>query len=258
MKHLRYILIHPSKIGLFHKDNFIVVILCFILFSALLLGALALKVFNTSYFNNQDYDYVINLVEQNGKNKNTEYANFNFHGEAITIKDSSFECYILTGDENSIKNSGLNLFFKNTEVSVFYHFRLLGRFNYTELGKDISFKVNELNISNENYNFRILLDFIFTNVNRAYASTVYLSNVLSIYQYYLIFCLVVSLIYSYFSNPSIKFDVRSKLVIYDSLIYFFILFFMVSFDIGFLQYVAIFFPIIYCGITFSHIIRVQR
>ena len=260
MKHLRYIVCHPSKIALFYKDSALKVFLFFALFASMLIGVLAAQTFTARYFDNDDIDYIISLFDKQKEEINIEYSNYKITGDPVAIKDTNFECYIMTGDETRLDKSCLIMFLKEDNVNIYYGYRLIGKIEYKNIGYDYHFNVSNVRngINIDKYNFRCFFYDLLMVGNTGYAFTVFLSNILGAFQYYLIFALVIMFIYSYFINPSISAGVRLKLIVYDSLVYFVVMFFTFAFQISFLQYVALFIPLIYCNVTFSHIIRVRR
>lgn len=261
MQRLKNVICHPSRIGLYHKDNISIVLLYLFLFIAFLLGFLAIKAYNTTYFDNTDMDYIITLVENNKKEVNTEYKDHKLSGESLVVSSSSLECYFLpTIDINSVKTSEFVIFLKEDGYSMYYGYRLLSSGKYADIEADYSFTIANVraNDSKSVFSFKGLLDYVFTKSNSGYATHVFLVNMLQIFQYYFIFSVLVMAVYSYFINPGIAMGKRSKLVIYDSLIYFIVMFFTIAFEFQYLQYAAIILPFIYCSFTFSHIIRVRK
>ena len=257
MRHIRFIICHPSKIGMFHKDNPFVVFLCFLLFASLLIGTLAIRNYNTRYFSNDDIDYVITTIEKNNA-VNCEYKDFKITGEKASIKNSPLEIRILNDDK--IDNSGLIIKLNENSAELYYNYIKISNIEYKYMDTNCSFTFTEVknNTNNSNYNFRYFMNYIFINSNVGYASNVFINNILTGLLFYVIFGVVTVLIYSFFANPNISLSKRAKLVIYDSLIYFVVMTFTVIFNASFLLYVAMFLPIIYCNFTFTHIIRVRK
>ena len=261
MQRLKNILCHPSRIGLYHKDSPLMVIGYLVLFLGFLIGMLALKTYNTNYFDYSDSNYVTSLIYNNKNETTIEYKDHKLSGSSFVVTSDTFECYFLSGISiNNIKNNGMIFIMNENDVNVYYRFRLLKTINYSDISTDYSFSINDVrkNDSNALFNIKGFYDCIFKSVDKSYASSVFLTNILSILQYYFIFSVLVLSVYSYFINPSISFGVRTKLVIYDSLVYFFVMFFMLAFEINFLQYVALIIPLIYCSVTFAHILRVRK
>ena len=260
MKHIRYIVCHPSKIALFYKDSALKVLLFFLLFVSILIGTMAAKTFTNQFFSNDDIDYIISLVDKNKDDINVSYKDYKLTGDSVAIKDTNYECYILTGDETKITNPGLIMFLREDSANVYYGYRLIGNIEYKNIGSNYQYLITNVRANNniDRYNFRCFFHDLLSVSNTGYALTVFLSNIISLFQYYLIFSIIVLFVYSYFINPTISVNVRLKLLIYDSLVYFIVMFFTFAFQISFLQYDALFMPLIYCNVTFSHIIRVRR
>jgi len=255
MRHIRFITCHPSKIGMFHKDNPFVVFLYFVLFASILIGTLAVRNYNTNYFSNEDIDYVITTIEKN-EVVNCEYKDYKITGAKTSIKNALIEIRVL--NEDKIDNSGLIINLKESSAELYYNYIKISNVEYKNMDSGCSFTFKEVKNNTNNYNFRYFMNYLFINSNTGYASNVFLNNVLTAFMYYLIFGIVAVFIYSYFTNPYIVVNKRAKLVIYDSLIYFFVMTFTVIINVSFLQYVALFLPIVYCNFTFTHIIRVRK
>ena len=259
MRHLRYITCHPSRIGLFHKDHPLVILLFFLLFSSILLGTIALKVFNTNYFSNGDIDYVQSTVVKYDSTLNIEYKDYKITGESVLIKKSPLELRILP-TESKVDNNGLIMLLGTESAEIYYSYIKIGSVKYSDIPNNYSFTLAGVKSgdSASTYNFRCFMDYMFTKSNTGYAVNVFVNETLNVLFYYFIFAIIAILVYSFFANSQISFGIRAKLVIYDSLIYFVIMFFTIAFDISFLQYVAIFLPAIFCNLTFTHIIKVRK
>ncbi len=260
MQRLKNIICHPSRIGLYHKDSPLMIILYLFLFLSFMVGMLALKTFNTDYFDYSDAEYVISLVESDKKEITTKYENGKLTGDMLTVKDEGIELYFLTGMTiNKITNSGMIVLLEEDNAKVYYKYSYMGTIEYKNLDSNMKFSINGIRSFNSDdiYNFRAFLYITFTSINTSYAKNVFITNIVRILEYYLIFAILVLMVFSYFINPGIRLDVRAKLGIYDSLIYFIIMFLSFAFEAQFLQYVALIIPIIYCNVTFSHIIRVK-
>ncbi len=259
MKHLRYITCHPSRIGLFHKDHPLVVFFFFIIFACLAFGALALRDFNTQYFGSSDIDYIVQTVVKDQTNTNIEYKDHKLTGDIALYKNNPLEIRVLSTDKK-VDNSGLIIYMNENTTQVYYNYIQIGNIKYSDIPNDYSFTFAGVKDNNrtELYNFRCFIDYILLISNTGYAANMYLSNTLNVLLYYFIFAIVAVLIYSFFTNSQIAMGVRSKLIIYDSLIYFVIIFFTVCLNVSFLQYVAFFVPLLFCRSTFSHIIKVRK
>ena len=259
MKHLRYITCHPSRIGLFHKDHPLVVFFFFILFAALAFGALALKDFNTSYFGSGDIDFVVSTVVRDETNLNIEYKNHTLTGDTALLTNKPLEVRVLASDKK-VDNNGLIIYLNENTAKVYYNYIQIGNIKYTDIQNDYAFTFAGVKENNRAhmYNFRGFIDYIFLASNLGYAANTYISDILNMLLFYFIFAIVAVLIYSFFTNSQIAMGVRSKLIIYDSLIYFVIMFFAICLNLVFLQYVAFFVPVVFCRSTFLHIIKVRK
>lgn len=261
MQKFKNILCHPSRIGLYHKDSPLIVIVYLFLFLCFLIGILAIKTYNTDYFDYSDSNYIVSVICANKNESNIEYKDHKLTGNSFIIADTNFECYFLANtDIKNVKNSGLIFIMNEDNMDIYYSYKLLKNIKYSDISTDYSFSIANVraNKTNDLYSIKGFYDYSFKNINNSYATGVFFSNILSILQYYFIFSVLVLALYSYFINPAIQFGVRAKLVIYDSLIYFIVMFLSVVFEASFLQYVALIFPLIYCSMTFAHILRVKR
>ncbi|MBR6072425.1 MAG: hypothetical protein IKP77_06335 [Acholeplasmatales bacterium] len=261
MQRFKNVICHPSRIGLYHKDSPLMVLVYLVLFLGFLIGMLAVKTYNTDYFDYSDSSYVVSLICNNKNETTCEYKNHKLIGSSFVVTDSEFECYFLSGVSiENIKNSGIVFIMNENDMKVYYGYGLLKSINYSDIDSDYSFSINDVrnNESSAIFNIKGFYNYVFNSINLNYANNVFIGNILSILRYYLIFSVLVLAVYSYFINPSIAMGVRAKLVIYDSLVYFIVMFFMIVFEAKFLQYVALIFPLIYCSMTFSHILRVRK
>lgn len=261
MQKFKNILCHPSRVGLYHKDSFLVVLIYLVLYLGVLIGILAVKTYNTTYFDYSDVSYITNMIEYDKSENNVEYKDYKLTGKEIIIKSSNFECYILGNtDINKIQNNGMIFFMKEDSISVYYAYSHLKTISYTDIKANYSF--NTANIKNhdskELYQLTGFFDYVLTDINTKYATHTFITNIVRILEYYFIFAVAIMAVFSFFINPDIRFDVRAKLVIYDSLIYFLIMGITILYNFSYLQYFAIICPLIYCATTFSHIMRVRK
>jgi len=257
LKRIMNCICHPRLLGLYYKDSALRVIgalLCvFVVFMGLSVGIAT----NTEHFTYDDTKIITNLVIHN------EEANIEFDSRTSTITGTSVkmesDSFIIDflSTENYSKSSKMVFRFNAKEMDFIYQGFVIGSYNYSDYDvDDFNLLLVQAGEISNTLDFQDLLYEIFSDINPNYSIIVIISDAMICLVYYFI-VLAVALAASYFRNPDIAFKVRAKLCLYSTLVYFVVMIFGFLYSARWLQYVALFLPIVYTNITFSRIIRVK-
>lgn len=248
------ILCHPSRIGMYILDRFTSIIGYFFFFF----------VITTCFF-------AANDLSKTKFNGNTANAVVDVLLKVDTIKDTTFKDKKLTGTKEIIDTEGVRIYFNDSahlnqdhgmklilvfsqsEANAYYSSIHLGKIIYAESEiQDFTFE----EIHNKSIANRLELETIIQsllNASDGNFRALYfwqdLLNMLLFYAVALFLCYVVATI----ANNTIEPKFRKKLVVYDSLIYFFGVWLSILYDVSWLLYFGIFLACVYTVITFSHI-----
>lgn len=256
------ILCHPSRIGLYIKDKFYVVILMFIFFAVLFLGVLALKVYPSDYYSLENAENISFALSKSNMVPTIEYKDKKIVGEKsyMIVMDDFSACFLPENysTNNEITKKSLNMAFYEDHVDIYYGSSLAKTTKYEDLTiSDFNFNNVYKGVTKDRIHFEEFMFTFLDSVELHFKNTVYLQNSLIALGYYAI-ALFVSALFSFYVNPGIAMKVRWKLLVYDSLIYFFGMVFSVIFAYGIIEYIALVLPLIYTNITFRHIIRIRK
>lgn len=264
LERIKTSLCHPKYVGLFFKDKFYRVILLILFFFILFAGTIVTKCMLTDQFGSEQAFAVQKIVQYSTDSSgNKLVVNISFDAEENKIKGTkmnfkSDEAVIgfLTDNTPSSQNV-LSIYFQEDEYTIYYGYYKLGYGDYTN--KDLkSFDIAKVQAGDtvNCANFRAFLINIFDNVQYQEAAVISVQAIISNFVYY-IFVIILCLISSYFLNPAIQFNVRIKLVLYDSLTYFYWYIIAALISVTWLEYVALIVPFIFTNITFAHIRRIR-
>ena len=256
------ILCHPSRIGLYIKDKIYVVIIMFISFVALFMGVMALKVYPQDYYSLESAENISFAVSKSNIIPTIKYENKKIVGDKpyMVIMDDFSACFLPENysTNNEITKRSLNMAFYEDHVDIYYGSRLSNTIKYEEVNvSDFDFNNVYKGVTKDRINFEEFVFHFLDSTELHFKNTVYLQNSLIAIGYYAI-SLFVSALFSFYVNSGIAMKVRWKLLIYDSLVYFFVMIFSIVFAYGFIEYIALVLPLIYSNITFRHIIRVRK
>ena len=262
MQRLIDILCHPRRIGIYNKDKIYIPFIYFLSFFLLFMGLVMIINFNTEYYSVETSGNIIYVIDVSNEDIYGDYhdGSFNFNNKKNDITTDDMIIYFnhnnVDTSINTINKTIIN--FESEKVSIYYGLSQKVSYKYDryEIDDFTLEGVCEGNIE-DIVSFKDLLNNIFFEFNSKYQ----VSTIAPLFfQYFMQFLMVFAfaLIFSFFVNPGIKFNVRLKLLIYDSLIYLFIMMLAVMFQISWLEYIGYALPIIFAGITFSHIIRINK
>lgn len=258
-------LCHPKKIGLFFKDKIYKPILYAIGFFLLYVGIIALVAFSNKVFDSSYTEGSINLiVSEESANTNTNVT-FNsttktLEGNETKYSNSYFQVYFMPkGTVTTPSANVTTLVFLSDHVECFYGVHRLGEYNYSDLKdvKDFSLSNVVKGVNEDKLELKTIVNAIY-QASETSISLYYIFNYavfgISYYAGLLLFIFFMS----FMTNPAIEFKVRTKLCLYDSLIFFVVLSFCMGFAIEWLLYLALCLPVFYSSFTFSHIIKNRR
>ena len=262
MQRLIDILCHPRRLGIYNKDKTYIPLIYLLSFFLLFMGIVMIINFNTEYYSADTSSGIIHVIDISNEDVYGEYIDneFHFNNKRNEIKTDDMIIYFNHNDVdtsiNTISKTIIN--FKSENVVIYYGLSQKVSYKYS------SYDIDDFSLTGvcegdikDIVAFKDLLNNIFFDFNSKYqVSTIAPLFMQYIMQFLMVF--VFALIFSFFVNPGIKFQVRFKLLIYDSIIYLFVMMLAVMIQISWLEYIAYALPIIFAGITFSHIIRISK
>lgn len=257
-------LCHPRYIGLFFKDKFHRIILFVLFFFMLFSAGIITKCMLTDQFGYEQANAMQTIIQystdSDGK-KPTLNIKFDSSTKKITGDSMNFNsdsAYIGFMPEKITRyQNKLTVYFTEDTYYIFYGYYELGKGNYNN--SDLrSFDVSKVQTGDiENCsNFKAFLVNIFDNVQNQEALVIAFQSIISNFVYYIL-VLILCLLNAYFLNPSIQFNVRMKLVLYDSVSYFYWYIIALLIGVTWIEYIALIVPFIFTSITFSHIKRIR-
>ncbi len=254
IKRLFICLIHPSKIGLFIKDKLWIPITYFLSFFLVTASILAIRGFMTDYFIDSSAD-IVNMVYNVNKDINVSYKNNELTGDSITIYGEDYVISFFNTNSGDIGYINLNFSKEYVRINYLFNTKVI---NYEDINLKYDFNINNIQKGNSDdlIAFKIFLNNIFDSFLKTYQTAIYFSDLLYVF-FILIALIFILILVSYFTNPGIDFNCRIKLIIYDSLIYFFFLYLAIAVGYNLFMYIGMLFPAFYSVMTFSHIIKVR-
>lgn len=264
LERIKTSLCHPKYIGLFFKDKYYKVIALILIFLAFFSTAIITKSLLTDQFGNGQalsVEKAIQFsVDTNGKKPELELSfdskEQKFVGKMMSFNDNGVVVSFLKNEDIKSQNKvSINL--HEDYYVIYYGYYKLGTGKYDN--KELkSFDVKGVQSGNidDCIKFRSFLIIIFDTVQVPEALVISFQAIISNLVYY-VFVVVLCLLSAYFLNPAIEFKIRMKLVLYDSLSYFYWFVLALLFNVSWLQYVALIVPFLYTNITFAHIRRIR-
>ncbi|MBQ3253867.1 MAG: hypothetical protein IJA65_04850 [Acholeplasmatales bacterium] len=249
-------LCHPSRVGLYYKDKIHILIIYLVSFCLALTSIMVINSYSSSYFSKSASDNVSQMIINSEDKANILYENNILTGDELVITSDNYEAYFFKS--NFKKNtSKIIMHFQEEKVDIFYGIYKLNTYLYSEsTAKGFNLENVQNGILKDTLEFEAIVSGAFDSVDKAMSHMNFYMNMVNVFFTYVVI-LVIGIIYSYFTNPTIQTGYRIKLCIYSSLIFFVIMIFSILFSISWLQYVAFALPVFYIGITFSHIVKVN-
>ncbi|MCR5113198.1 MAG: hypothetical protein K6A63_04610 [Acholeplasmatales bacterium] len=253
------VLVHPSRIAMYYKDKFYTVLIHLLVAVGLCVGTIAILAFNQNYFTRSFADDFVPIVQQQEESYDIVYENDTLTG---TKQKFTYGNYILYMSNSKYKNDDAGkyvLVFDESKVTGYYNQDVVFTDNYSDFSLRYSFTLENVRAGNIDAQvaFVDMLAEAFDNFEDSYALNVFLNEIASLAMDAIII-IVIMLVYSYLINPTIKGPVRVKLIAYDIIIFFFAFSLYEIIGVSIISFIAFVMPIFYTGVTFRHIIRINR
>ncbi len=249
------VVIHPSKIGYYHKNNVIIPVLYLLAFMSAILGIIAGLTYTSTYFTTNTGDNIVDGMMKSTKTPEITYNEYKMEGTVYTITLSDYHASYLEENYNPNKYSSIiNMNFKAEECDVYFGTSKVKTIKYSDLKENYTFDMRNIKGSNstDRKDYVSFMNSFFYEIELDYKTDVYLSFLQRILFYFAI-SIAAAFVFSYFTNGELPLSKRIVLVLYDMVSYFIVMFFSIAFNISILQYVAIAVPVLYSELTFRHI-----
>lgn len=250
---------HPSRIVFYFKDKVYVVLIHLALFMAFTMGVTAMIAYSGDYITRDAGDEFASEVLKASKNPNVIYEDYQMQGDQTVINFGVYRAYFNMESPKEYTSNIFTICFGKEKATGYIGSRVLFSSNYKDIKENLSFKLSDIKELKSDKRIQII-DFVSTYLEgfeTEYATQTFIGGALNVLEFYG-FLLVIMFIFSYLINPTIKFGVRARLMLYDSMIFFFVFSFAYILNIAFLEYFAVFVSLFYSAITFRHIIRVNK
>lgn len=247
---------HPRWIGKFHHDHPRIVAGTILLFFALFLAIYGVRCYTTSPFDEAAGNTVASFLVNHGE-VNVSYENKKLSGEQYTIVGDNFHIYILTAkDTQKVNIANISICLDETQAVVYLGNLKMKTISYQSISSsDFDFKDISTNQPKAIYQFKIFINEILNSASVPFQTINFIEGILNEIIFYFMMVVLLSF-YALAINPTIDRNIRIKLCMYDALSYFSVSFFAELFNVYWLSYLALVLPIIYCTITFRHIVKV--
>ena len=250
---------HPSRIVFYYKDKIYVLIIHLLAFAAMAVGVTAALSYTDYYISREDGEAFSKAIFESKQVAEIEYNDYKLSGEQATISAGVFRIYFNMEQPTKYSSSEFVVVLGEEKARGYSGTKLVYEMEYKNLSSNYSFKLSDLK-SGKNEKEIEFVDFIsvyLRGFEHEYATQTFLGGLRLILEFYGIL-LIAMFIFTYLINPTIKFEVRARLMIYDSLIFFFIFSLAFIFNVEFLEYLAFAIALFYSSITFRHIIRINK
>lgn len=264
LERIKTSLCHPKYIGLFFKDKLYKPILLMMIFLAIFAGSIITKCLLTDQFGASQaitVEKIIQYSTDSNGNKPTVNVSYDKETKKITGETMAF-----TSDEmvlsflpttKTVNQNKVTVFLYEESYLIYYGYFKIGEGYYKNEDLE-SFSIAKVQTGDtvNCINFRAFLVGIFDRAQTTEALVIATQAIISNFVYYVL-VVILCLFAAYFLNPSIEFKIRIKLVLYDSLSYFYWYLLALLIGVNWLEYVALIVPFIFTNITFAHIRRVR-
>ena len=257
-------LCHPKYIGLFFKNKLYKILLVVFLFFAIFSASIVTKCLLTDQFSSDQAFRAQKIIQYSSDSDGVKPSvdiKFDTETNKISGKTMIFKAddaiISFLNSETIIRNNVLSINLHESGYEIYYGIYKLGSGNYNnEYLK--SFDVSKIQTGDaaNSANFRDFLVCIFDTVQVQQALVISLQSIISNFVYYILLVFV-CMLSAYFFNPSIEMKIRIKLVLLDSLSYFYWYLIALLTGLSFIEYVAFIVPLLFTTITFAHIKRVR-
>ncbi len=247
---------HPRWIGKYHHDHPGIVAGTILLFFALFLTIYGVRCYTTSPFYETAGNTIVSSIVNHGL-VNASYKNKELTGEQCIITGDNFHVYILTDrDTKKVKLRNISICLEEKQAVLYLGNFKMKTVSYQSLSSEnFDFKDISMNQPKAIYQFKIFINEILNSASVPFQTIDFLEGILNELIFYFLLVIMLSF-YALAINPTIDRGIRMKLCMYDALSYFIVSFFAELFSVYWLSYLAMVLPIIYCTITFRHIVKV--
>ncbi len=247
---------HPRWIGKFHHDHPGIVAGTILLFFALFLTIYGVRCYTTSPFDQAAGNTVAAALVNHGA-VNASYKNKELTGEQCTITGDNFHIYILKAhDTQKLNITNISICLEEKQAVVYLGNLKMKTVSYQSISsEDFDFKDISTNQPKAIYQFKIFINEILNSSRVPFQTMDFIQGIFNEIIFYFLLVVLLSF-YALAINPTIDKNIRIKLCMYDALSYFIVSFFAELFNLYWLNYLALVLPIIYCTITFRHIVKV--
>ncbi|MDE5715482.1 MAG: hypothetical protein K2I42_05050 [Anaeroplasmataceae bacterium] len=249
---------HPRYLGKYNKDSFFKVFLILFLFLCVACAMLAGRTYIEQPFDESSaLEITSKIITANVIQANYDSSEKRLMGDSGVVTGQGFKLHILDEEWDKTRSSSDILIVLNEEqADIYVGAKLISSKKYQEIKTDsFSFEKIKDNDASSIYYFKIFILNILNSSNLYFQTMNFLDGLISIGISYLL-CLVFSYFLSLVINPTIDRNVRFRLCLYDSCVFFVGSFFAFLFNIDFISYIALALPLLYTLITFRHIVKV--
>ena len=250
---------HPSRIVFYYKDKIYVLLIHLFAFIAMAVGVTAAIAFSGYYVTRADGEAISKAIFTSKNTANVEYSDYKLSGEEATVAAGVFRIYFNRNEPTKYSTNEFVVVLGSEKAKGYSGTKVVYELEYKDLKQNFSFKLSDLK-DGKNEKEIEFVDFISVYLRafeHEYAVQTFIGGIWLIARFYGVLLLAL-FIFTYMINPTIKFEVRARLIIYDSLIFFFVFSLAFIFNVEFLEYLAFAIALFYSSITFRHIIRVNR
>ncbi len=255
---IRICLCHPKMIGLYFKDSVFKIISYFMILILLFIGVCASVAYCTDHFNYDDTRRLTDLIYLgNDSDIFFDANNKTISGKKVKFESNNVILNFLV-EENYATSQKMIFRFKPEKVEVIFRGIIVKSISYEDIPVE-SFSLANIQKGNikDKVEFQDFMNLVLNKCNINFAAFYFLDILFSNVMYFVII-FICALVFSFFTNPNIDIKIRLKLCFYSISVYFLIIILSMLFDAAWLQYLALFLPIVYTNITFSHIIKVEK
>ncbi len=248
---------HPKMIGMLFKEKISKVVGYVLILFGISVLACGLKSYSTNHFDYDDAKQITTIITLSDKGNVSYDSNTStLSGDVYQTSTESVVINVLNGEAYSQTRFVFN--FLENGITVYYSKMKIADVKYTDINcKSFTFENVSNGVVSDTVHMQQMVDQVLDKANIGYSNVSFLTDVLFMLLYYAII-IICSTLLSMFVNPDIAKNVRFKLIFFSTGIYFVIMSFYFIFAAEWIQYLAFILPMIYCNITFAHIIRVRK
>lgn len=256
-KIIKLAICHPKMIVMLFKEKISRVVGYVLILFGISILACGLKNYSTNHFDYDNAKQITTIITLSDKGNVSYDSNTStLSGDVYQTSAESVVINALNGEAYSQNRFVFNFLEKG--VTVYFSKMKIAEVKYTDIDcKSFTFENVSNGVVTDTVHMQQMLDQVLDRANVGYSKVSFFIDVLFMLLYYAII-IVCSILLSIFVNPDIAKDVRFKLIFFSTGIYFVIMSFYFIFGAELIQYLAFLFPMVYCNITFAHIIRIRK